>query len=69
MRGYGVQTQYRAGGRVITRSKFAISVVARILKHLAAMGTIYETGPDQYSPTPVSKALVKQVHRDTFLAW
>ena len=51
------------------RSKLSFSVVARILKHLAAMGTIYETGPDQYSPTPVSKALAKQVHRDAFLVW
>ncbi|KAK0513545.1 hypothetical protein JMJ35_003909 [Cladonia borealis] len=42
------------------------SLLARILKHLAAMGTIYETGPDQYCPTPVSKALSMQVHRDGF---
>ncbi len=42
---------------------------ARILKHLAAMGTVYETGPDQYSPTPVSKDLAMQVNRDAFTTW
>lgn len=38
----------------------------RLLKHLAAMGSIYETGPNEYVPTPVSKALKEPIYRDAY---
>lgn len=40
--------------------------LGRLLKHLAAMGTIYETGPNEYVPTPLSKALREPVYRDAY---
>ena len=38
--------------------------IARILKHLAAMGTIYEVDADKYLPTSLSKALAKSTYSD-----
>ena len=39
---------------------------ARLLKHLAAMGSIYETGPNEYVSTPFSKALKDPIYRDGY---
>ncbi|CAF9930697.1 hypothetical protein IMSHALPRED_008255 [Imshaugia aleurites] len=41
-------------------------LMARLLKHLAAMGSIYETGPNEYVPTPLSKALKEPIYRDAY---
>ena len=30
------------------------------------MGTIYETGPNEYLPTPFSKALKEPIYRDAY---
>ncbi|KAL8823106.1 MAG: hypothetical protein Q9191_006172 [Dirinaria sp. TL-2023a] len=38
----------------------------RLLKHLNSMGTIYETGPNEYISTPISKSLKEPVHRDAY---
>ena len=39
---------------------------ARLLKHLAAMGSIHETGPNEYVSTPFSKALKEPIYRDAY---
>lgn len=36
------------------------------MKHLAAMGAIFETGPDEYSPTGFSKTLTVEKYSDAF---
>ena len=60
-----------AGGP-ITTSKLAEStgadpeLLARLLKHLAAMGTIYETDVDKWLPTALSKALIIPMYKDAF---
>ncbi|KAL8824346.1 MAG: hypothetical protein Q9191_005115 [Dirinaria sp. TL-2023a] len=41
-------------------------LLGRLLKHLAAMGTIYESGPNEYIPTPKSKALKEPMYRDAY---
>lgn len=41
--------------------------VARVLKHLAAMGTIYELDADKYLPTPLSKSLAIPMYSDGIL--
>ena len=43
-----------------------MSPIGRLLKHLAAMGSIYETGPNEYVPTPFSKALQEPIYRDAY---
>lgn len=40
--------------------------LGRLLKHLAAMGSIYETGLNEYVPTPFSKALKEPIYRDAY---
>ena len=40
--------------------------LARLLKHLAAMGTIYETGSNEYVSTPFSSALKESTYRDAY---
>ena len=40
--------------------------LGRLLKHLAAMGTIYETGPNEYVPTALSNALKEPIYRDAY---
>ena len=40
--------------------------LGRLLKHLAAMGTIYETGSNEYVSTPLSKALREPIYRDAY---
>lgn len=42
-------------------------LVARMLRHLAAMGTVRETGPDSFAPTPTSRAYAAQNYQDTIL--
>lgn len=39
---------------------------ARLLKHLAAMGTIYEADVDLFLPTPLSTALTQPMNSDGF---
>ncbi|CAD6587022.1 MAG: hypothetical protein ASARMPREDX12_002571 [Alectoria sarmentosa] len=41
-------------------------LMGRLLKHLAAMGSIYETGSNEYVPTPLSKALKEPIYRDAY---
>lgn len=40
----------------------------RLMKHLAAMGSVYETGPNEYVPTPFSKILKEPIYRDAYYA-
>ncbi|GAM39457.1 hypothetical protein TCE0_034r11023 [Talaromyces pinophilus] len=40
--------------------------LSRILKHLGAMGAIYEVGPDTYQPTNFAKTLTIQKYGDAF---
>ena len=42
------------------------NLLERLLKHLSAMGTIYEIGSNEYLPTPVSKALKEPIYRDAY---
>jgi hypothetical protein len=42
-------------------------MVGRMLRHLAAMGTVRETGPDTFAPTPTSKAFAEQAYQDSIL--
>ena len=42
--------------------------LGRLLKHLAAMGSIYETGPNEYIPTPLSRVLKEPIYRDAYPA-
>ncbi|KAH8892452.1 S-adenosyl-L-methionine-dependent methyltransferase [Thozetella sp. PMI_491] len=42
-------------------------LLARLLKHLAAMGYINETGPDEYKPTNFSKALSLPIIGDGYI--
>ena len=42
------------------------SLLARLLKHLAAMGSIYETGSNEYVSTPFSSALKEPIYRDAY---
>ena len=37
-----------------------------MLKHLAAMGILYEIEADDYAPTPLSKALIDSRYQDAF---
>ncbi|MCJ1386457.1 hypothetical protein MMC17_009583 [Xylographa soralifera] len=41
-------------------------LMGRLLKHLAAMGSIYETGPNEYVPTPFSRALKEPIYYDAY---
>lgn len=42
------------------------TLMRRILKHLNTMGTIYETGPNEYISTPISKSLKEPINRDAY---
>lgn len=42
-------------------------LVARMLRHLAAMATITETAPDTFAPTQISLAYAAQNYQDTIL--
>ena len=42
------------------------SLLARLLKHLAATGSIYETGPNEFISTPFSSALKEPIYRDAY---
>ncbi|KAF2686283.1 O-methyltransferase [Lentithecium fluviatile CBS 122367] len=42
-------------------------LVARMLRHLAAMHTIRETGPDTFAPTTLSNTLAEPAYQDTIL--
>lgn len=42
-------------------------LVARMLRHLAAMSTVLETAPDTFAPTPTSLAYAAQNYQDTIL--
>ena len=41
------------------------ALVARVLRHMAAMGTVLETGPDTFAPTPYALALTKEIYRES----
>ena len=38
----------------------------RLMRHLAAMGSIYETGPNEYVATPFSKSLKEPIYQDNY---
>jgi hypothetical protein len=40
-------------------------LVARMLRHMAAMGTVVETGPDTFAPTPYARALTRVDYSDS----
>ncbi|KAH4945556.1 hypothetical protein HBI67_129430 [Parastagonospora nodorum] len=42
-------------------------LVARMLRHLAAMGTVRETGPDKFAPTPTTDAFSDPAFQDSIL--
>jgi hypothetical protein len=42
-------------------------IVGRMLRHLAAMGTVRETGPDTFANTPTSTAFGEQWYQDSIL--
>ncbi|KAF9699383.1 hypothetical protein EKO04_002495 [Ascochyta lentis] len=42
-------------------------LIARMLRHLAAMSTIREVGPDVFAPTPTSRAYASPNYQDTIL--
>lgn len=42
-------------------------LVARMLRHLASMSTVRETGPDTFAPSATSKAFASQNYQDTIL--
>lgn len=41
-------------------------ILARILKHLSAMGVIIETGPDEYRRTGFSISLMSERYSDAY---
>ncbi|CAJ2501183.1 Uu.00g040360.m01.CDS01 [Anthostomella pinea] len=42
-------------------------LVGRMLRHLAAMGTVRGTGPDTFAPTPTSNAFAEPAYEDSVL--
>ncbi|KAL5114954.1 hypothetical protein ACEQ8H_007126 [Pleosporales sp. CAS-2024a] len=42
-------------------------LVARMLRHLAAMGTVRETAPDTFAPTPTTNAFADPAYQDSIL--
>lgn len=40
--------------------------IARILKHLCAMGVIYETGPNEYRRTGIASSLSLEQYSDAY---
>jgi hypothetical protein len=42
-------------------------LVARILRHLAAMGTVREVAPDTFAPTSFTKAIAEPVYQDVIM--
>jgi hypothetical protein len=44
-----------------------IEQLARMMKHLAAMGTVRELDADTYSHTQLSEALTKPIYRDSVI--
>jgi hypothetical protein len=42
-------------------------IVGRMLRHLAAMGTVRETGPGTFANTPTSSAFAEQSYQDSIL--
>lgn len=50
-----------------TDPKTEPALVGRMLRHLAAMGTVRETGPDAFAPTPFARALTREDFRDSVL--
>lgn len=53
--------------RCVPEGKVDTVLVARMLRHLAAMSTILETGPDTFAPTATSRAYAAQNYQDTIL--
>ena len=42
------------------------NLLARLFKHLAAMGSVYETGLNEYVSTPFSRALKEPIYREAY---
>lgn len=53
--------------RCVPEGKVDAVLVARMLRHLAAMSTVLETGPDVFAPTPTSLAYAAPNYQDTIL--
>lgn len=41
------------------------TLISRMLRHMAAMGTVIETAPDTFAPTPYTQALTQEHYRDS----
>ncbi|KAK8131372.1 O-methyltransferase [Apiospora sp. TS-2023a] len=50
-----------------TDPKMEPALVGRMLRHLAAMGTVREMGPDAFAPTPFTRALTREDFRDSVM--
>lgn len=55
-------TAMNLSARVVTKWR-----TGRMLRHLAAMGTIRETGPDTFAPTPTSRAFTEGAFEDSIV--
>lgn len=53
--------------RCVPEGKVDPVLVARMLRHLAAMSTVVETGTDTFAPTPTSLAYAAPNYNDTIL--
>ncbi|KAL2815093.1 S-adenosyl-L-methionine-dependent methyltransferase [Aspergillus granulosus] len=54
------------GGQLASATGSDPALLGRIMKHLAAMGVITETGSDEYRPTGFSKVLTVDKYSDAF---
>ncbi|KAK8044189.1 O-methyltransferase [Apiospora rasikravindrae] len=61
------QSQSTSAIAARTNPKTEPALVGRMLRHLAAMGTVRETGPDTFAPTPFARALTRENFRDSVL--
>ena len=61
------ETSKTIAARCIPEATVDPILVARMLRHLAAMSTIRETGPDTFAPTPTSLAYATPNYQDTIL--
>ena len=61
------ETSSTIAARCVPEGKVDPVLVARMLRHLAAMSTIIETAPDTFAPTPTSLAYASTNYQDTIL--
>ncbi|KAK7943539.1 Demethylsterigmatocystin 6-O-methyltransferase [Apiospora aurea] len=61
------QSQSTSAIAARTSPKTDPALVGRMLRQLASMGTVRETGPDAFAPTPFARALTRENFRDMVL--